>query len=90
MDHKHTHETEMQHAEEGGMRGGGDGAAENGQYFRGNPSSAPMNGYATNGHANGYTNGTTNGFSNGNGYVSHTAEGYPKPAEPTPIASRNF
>jgi hypothetical protein len=100
-DHKHSHETEMQHAEEGGMRGGGgDGAAESGQYFRGNPSQAPANGYATNGYANGgytngtttngYTNGTTNDFSNGNGYVSHTAEGYPKPAEPTPLASRNF
>jgi hypothetical protein len=88
-------ETEMQMAEEGGMRGVGDGAAESQQYFRGNV--APVdpvhgNGYA-NGHTNGYTNGHTNGHANGNingnGYVSHTADGYPKPATP-PLASRNF
>jgi hypothetical protein len=92
-----SHETEMQNAEEGGMRGMGDGAAESGQYFRGNPSPAPVNGYTnghsngyTNGHANGYTNGHSNGYTNGNGYVSHTAEGYPKPAEPVAVASRNF
>jgi len=47
------------------------------------------NGYA-NGHTNGYTNGTTNGHTNGNGYVSHTANGYPKPAEVAPLPSRNF
>lgn len=77
-------ETEMQVAEEGGMhRGMGDGAAESGQYFRGN--TAPTNGYT-----NGTTNGMTNGHTHGNGYVSHTAEGYPKPAEPAPLASRNF
>jgi len=69
-----SYQTEMQVAEEGGMRGGmGDGAAESGQYFRGN--AAPLNG-----HANGQTN----------GYVSHTANGYPKPAEPAPLTSRNF
>jgi hypothetical protein len=88
-------ETEMQMAEEGGMRGVGDGAAESQQYFRGNV--APVdpvhgNGYA-NGHTNGYTNGHTNGHANGNtngnGYVSHTVDGYPKPATP-PLASRNF
>jgi len=71
---KGSYETEMQAAEEGHM---GDGAAESGQYFRGN--AAPTNGY-TNGQTNGYTNGP----------VSHTANGYPKPAEPAPLASRNF
>ncbi|KAH3915980.1 hypothetical protein HBH56_067350 [Parastagonospora nodorum] len=103
--HHQSHETEMQVAEEGGMRGMGDGAADSGQYFRGN--AAPVNGYAdgtngangftngaTNGHTNGvtngYTNGHTNGYTNGNGYVSHTAEGYPKPAEPAALTSRNF
>jgi hypothetical protein len=100
--HHQSHETEMQMAEEHGARGMGDGAAENGQYFRGNaPAAAPVNGYTnghtngyTNGHTNGYTNGHTNGhtngYTNGNGYVSHTVEGYPKPAEPAPLASRNF
>ncbi|KAF2831982.1 hypothetical protein CC86DRAFT_280767 [Ophiobolus disseminans] len=86
-----SHETEMQMAEEGGPRTMGDGAAESGQYFRGN--AAPVSGYtngATNGHTNGHTNGYTNGHANGNGYVSHTADGYPKPAEPAPLASRNF
>ncbi|KAH7401834.1 Frag1/DRAM/Sfk1 family-domain-containing protein [Phaeosphaeria sp. MPI-PUGE-AT-0046c] len=83
-----SYETEMQAAEEGGMRGGmGDGAAESGQYFRGN--AAPVNGH-TNGYTNGQTNALSNGHTNGNGYVSHTAEGYPKPAEPVPLASRNF
>jgi hypothetical protein len=93
-----SYETEMQVAEEGGMRAQGDGAAESQQYFRGNAApvdAAPVNGYAngTNGHVNGYTNGTnghTNRYSNGNGYVSHTAEGYPKPAEAAPLPSRNF
>jgi hypothetical protein len=82
--------TEMQMAEEGGMRGGGDGAAENGQYFRGTapPVAATGNGYANG--SNGYANGHTNGYANGDGYVSHTAEGYPKPAEPAPLTSRNF
>jgi uncharacterized membrane protein len=101
-----SHETEMQMAEEGGPRTMGDGAAESGQYFRGN--AAPVSGYTngqtntngynsnsyTNGSANGYTNGSTNGYTNGHtngsGYVSHTAEGYPKPAEPAPLPSRNF
>jgi hypothetical protein len=104
--HHQSYETEMQMAEEGGMRTMGDGAAESGQYFRGN--AASVSGYtnnsntytngstngtmtgSTNGYANGYTNGHTNGHSNGNGYVSHTAEGYPKPAEPAPLTSRNF
>lgn len=71
-------ETEMQVAEEGGFRG--DGAADSERYFRGAPAS---------GVANGYTNGHTNGHANGNGYVSHEANGYPKPATP-PVASRNF
>jgi hypothetical protein len=107
--HHRGYETEMQVAEEGGATRMGDGAADSGQYFRGNAApvaAAPVNGY-TNGHTNGYTNGTngytngtngytngtngyTNGHTNGNGYVSHTAEGYPKPAEPAPLASRNF
>jgi len=81
-------QTEMQAAEEGcGMRMG-DGAADSGQYFRGAP--APVSGYAngTNGYSNG-TNGYTNSHHNGNGYVSHDAHGYPKPATP-PGTSRNF
>ena len=106
--HHQSHETEMQVAEEGGSaRTMGDGAAESGQYFRGN--AAPVSGYAnghtngytngatngytngaTNGYTNGHTNGYTNGHTNGNGYVSHTADGYPKPAEPAPLPSRNF
>lgn len=97
--HHQSHETEMQMAEEGERTGRGDGAAESGQYFRGN--AAPVSGY-TNGATNGYTNGATNGYgngavngytngaTNGNRYVSHTANGYPKPAEPAPLASRNF
>jgi hypothetical protein len=68
--------TEMQMAEEGaGMRTMGDGAADSGQYFRGN--AAPVSGY--NGYSNGTaTNGATHGHSNGyngNGYVSHDAHG---------------
>lgn len=51
-------------------------------------SNSLTNGY-TNG-TNGYTNGHTNGHTNGNGHISHTNEGYPKPAEPTPVLSRNF
>jgi hypothetical protein len=83
--HNQSFETEMQVAEEGGMHGRGDGAAESGQYFRGNaPAPAPV------APVNGYTNGHTNGHANGNGYVSHTVDGYPKPAEPAPLASRNF
>tara|TARA_R110002003_G_scaffold97_20_gene7910 strand:- start:3003 stop:3947 length:945 start_codon:yes stop_codon:yes gene_type:complete len=96
--HHQSSETQMQMAEEGGPHGNGDSAAENGQYFRGNaPAAAPVNGYTNghtngyaNGHTNGYTNGTTNGHTNGNGYVSHTANGYPKPAEVAPLPSRNF
>lgn len=55
----------------------------------------------TNGYSNGYTNGTgpnhghIDGYVNGHtaGYgnnVSHDTNGYPKPAEPAPLASRNF
>lgn len=54
----------------------GDGAADSRQYFRGDVEAAP--------HANGYTNGATNGYTNG------ATNGYNKPAEPAPLASRNF
>lgn len=75
--HHQSSETQIQMAEEGGPRAM-DTAAENGQYFRGNaPAAAPVNGH-------------TNGHTNGNGYVSHTANGYPKPAEAAPLPSRNF
>jgi hypothetical protein len=80
-----SYQTEMQMAEEG-HRGMGDGAADE-NYFRGSATSTvPV--------TNGYTNGDVNfnppyGHQNGNGYVSHTADGYPKPAVPL-SASRNF
>jgi len=74
--HHQSSETEMQVAEEGGRTGLGDGAAESGQYFRGN--------------TNGHTNGHAVGYANAPAPVSHTGNGYPKPAEPTPLASRNF
>jgi hypothetical protein len=96
--HHQSRETEMDVAEQGGMSGMGDAAANGGQYFRGNGYAngnghAHTNGYTngtngytngTNGYTNGYTNGT-NGFSNGNG-PTHI----PKPAEPAPRPSRNF
>lgn len=80
----HSYQTQMQMAEEGGRTNMGDGAAESQQYFRGNPATAApyTNGAATNGYTNGLANGHTNGYTNGNGY--------PKPAEPAPLASRNF
>jgi len=83
--------SEMQAAEEGSTRMMGDGAADSGQYFRGN--AAPVSGYSngyTNGATNGYTNGTANGYTNGRngGYVSHEPNGIPKPATPEP--ARNF
>jgi len=87
-------ETELQMAEEGDRRGVGDGAAESGQYFRGNTQSAvPVSGYTnghTNGFANGHTNGNTNGHTNGSRHTNHTPNSYHKPGEPTQIASRNF
>lgn len=64
----------MQVAEEGGMRGGMGDGAAESGQYF--RGTAPP----TNGHANGQTN----------GYVSHTANGYPKPAEPAPLTSRNF
>lgn len=98
-----SHQTEMQAAEEGGPRTMGDGAAESGQYFRGNEApvsghgnaytNGATNGYsngAANGYSNGATNGYTNGHTNGNGYISHTAQGYPKPATQETLPSRNF
>ncbi|KAF2033762.1 hypothetical protein EK21DRAFT_57841 [Setomelanomma holmii] len=87
--HHQSSETQMEMAESGGARG--DAAAEDGQYFRGHvpATNGHTNGY-TNGATNAYTNGATNGHTNGNGYVSHTADGYPKPAESAPLPSRNF
>jgi hypothetical protein len=85
--HHQSKQTEMQMLEEGGSSHRGDGTADNQQYYRGNAQMAVPD---TNG-AIGYTNG--NGHSNGqsNGYVSHTANGYPKPAEePASLPSRNF
>ena len=92
--HHQSKQTEMQMLEEGGSQPPmGDGAADDHQYFRGNPSPVPQLSGANAGYTNGYTNGTgyTNGHTNGhtNGYVSHDANGYPKPATPPP-ASRNF
>lgn len=58
-------------------RGGdmGDGAANPERYYRG-PTNGHVDGYAnTNGYANGYSNGNANAY---------------KPAEPAPLASRNF
>ncbi|KAF1845768.1 uncharacterized protein K460DRAFT_312518 [Cucurbitaria berberidis CBS 394.84] len=91
-------QTEMQLLEEGGRTNMGDGAAESQQYYRGNAATAApyangaTNGYTngTNGYTNGngYSNGHTNGYTNGN--VSHNNNGYPMPAEPAPLASRNF
>ncbi|KAF9730393.1 hypothetical protein PMIN06_011424 [Paraphaeosphaeria minitans] len=89
--HYQSRETEMDMAEQGGLPMG-DGAANDGQYFRGNTNGyANGNGHAhghTNGYANGYTNGTghANGFSNGTSGPSHI----PKPAGPAPMPSRNF
>ncbi|KAF2440921.1 hypothetical protein P171DRAFT_85558 [Karstenula rhodostoma CBS 690.94] len=98
--HHQSRETEMDMAEQGGMASMGDGAANDGQYFRGN-----TNGYANangraNGHANGYTNGNghANGYTNGNGHTNgngftNSAGGpghIPKPAAPAPLPSRNF
>jgi hypothetical protein len=96
--HYQSKQTEMQMLEEGGSHAG-DGAADSQQYYRGNsqmaaPATTGTNGYTngtgyTNGH--GYTNGDTYTNGNTNGYVSHTAAGYPKPAEePAPLPSRNF
>ncbi|KAF2854679.1 hypothetical protein T440DRAFT_240549 [Plenodomus tracheiphilus IPT5] len=90
--HHQTKQTEMQALEEAAPppRTTGDGAADSQQYFRGNPASAVPQ---LNGASNGYTNG--NGYTDGHvdGYgnpVSHDVNGYPKPAEPAPLASRNF
>lgn len=101
--HHQSKQTEVQMLEEGGQSRMGDGAADSQQYFRGASSNAvptlngAANGYSnggytngngyTNGHVDGYANGHTNGYGNG---VSHNASGYPKPAEPAPLASRNF
>ncbi|KAI8935895.1 hypothetical protein NX059_007408 [Plenodomus lindquistii] len=72
-------------AANGYTNGYSDGYTNGGGYTNGT-------GY-TNG--NGYTNGHVDGYANGhNGSyglpVSHDANGYPKPAEPAPLASRNF
>ncbi|KAL1595890.1 hypothetical protein SLS60_009580 [Paraconiothyrium brasiliense] len=91
--HHQSRETEMDVAEQGGFQG--DGAANGGQYFRGNTNGYTngTNGYTNgnghvngNGYTNGHTNGYTNGFSNGNSGPGHI----PKPAEPAPLPSRNF
>ena len=97
--HHHSKQTEVQMLEEGGPPRMGDGAADSQQYFRGASTNAvPQSTHgAQNGASNNYTNNThsfnsgdtyTNG--NNNGYVSHTGAGYPKPAEPAPLPSRNF
>ncbi|KAF1836566.1 hypothetical protein BDW02DRAFT_493206 [Decorospora gaudefroyi] len=93
-------QTKMQMMEEGGQPGRshmGDGAADNPHYYRGNSQMAVPQTNGTNGYSNRYTNGNGctngNGYTNGNsnGYVSHTADGYPKPVdEPAPLPSRNF
>jgi hypothetical protein len=80
--HHQSHETEMDMA-----MARGDGAAEGGQYFRGNThhTNEHATGYTNgNGYTNGHTNGHSNGYTNGNGYVNGN-----KPAAPIP-ASRNF
>ncbi|KAF7574823.1 FK506 suppressor Sfk1 [Pyrenophora tritici-repentis] len=79
-------QTEMQAFEEGRQPAQshmGDGAADSQQYYRGNSQMAVP-------QANGYTNGI--GHTNGatNGYVSHTANGYPTPAQDPTLPSRNF
>lgn len=97
--HHQSRETEMEVAEQGGM---GDGAANGGQYFRGNGyanGTNGANGYTngtngytngTNGYANG-TNGYSNGYSNGGTFTNGNAPSHiPKPVEPAPLPSRNF
>lgn len=85
--HHQSKQTEMQMLEEGGPVRAPDGAADSQQYYRGNSQMAAPQ---TNGYSNGYTNG--NGYTNNltDGYVSHTANGYPKPAEDPTLPSRNF
>lgn len=96
--HHQSKQTEMQAFEEGmpPPQTMGDGAGDNQRYYRGvSASPAPQ----VNGHTNGYTNGNnyTNGTAYTNGHTggygnpdSHDVNGYPKPAEPAALASRNF
>lgn len=80
--HHQSKQTEMQMLEEGGRPTMGDGAADDQQYYRGASTNAvPQVSGATNGYNDGYTNGHN---------VSHYDNGMPRPADPAPLASRNF